>query len=461
MTCKKKPKISTIIPIYFPFSNNHRRQNTLQRSLLSIKKQNYVPPEIIIVVSGNRKQISNIILPPNIPTKVIYTKRNGPGAARNKGVKEATGEIIAFLDSDDVWAPPYLELVVDAYIKNNVMATYGYAVSIKDSRIVSRTPLKPHIEDSTVALLLKNFIHSVSAFTIRRDIFLKMDGFREDIMISEDLDFYIRISKVGWIEEIPYFVVYRYIGNDNLTNKKIEWSKCVLDVHKKLYVNPSFRNYRAVISYGGFRRLNRILKKTTPLTINWCIVLINVLRTASWLFTKGGLTGYIKYRHIQPNEKKINDIANNYKCIIQLDQKLLDLNNPFLKTSVPKIIGECLSQNQISTLCIPFNISKKNDNRIPLSICSTISNPPIDLILNPASLSDVKKLISSASFIIASNYDIIKLSLTLKKPTLGICDSSTIDKFRKCNEIDKSLFIPFKSKSSFKKFLNLTLLPKL
>ena len=120
-------KISVIIPSY-------NRFNYLINAVESIKAQTYKNIEIIIVNDGStQKEYYNQKFDKNI--KIIHIDRkdtpNWGGsrpAVRNYGIREASGEYIAFLDDDDIWLPEKLELQLNAIYENNVgfSCTEGY-----------------------------------------------------------------------------------------------------------------------------------------------------------------------------------------------------------------------------------------------------------------------------------------------------------------------------------------------
>ena len=95
------------------------RCSFLQRAIESVLKQTVVPSEIIVVDNGStddtKKMISSLY--PNISYSI--EEKNGVSAARNKGIKIAKSEWIAFLDSDDIWESKKLEKQLISYNNYN------------------------------------------------------------------------------------------------------------------------------------------------------------------------------------------------------------------------------------------------------------------------------------------------------------------------------------------------------
>lgn len=100
-------KISVVIPTY-------NREKTIKRCLDSVVNQTYPVCEIIVIDDGSRDKTLDIIRTEyGNRVKVIRQKHKGAQAARNAGIRAASGEYIAFLDSDDEWLLNKIELQVE------------------------------------------------------------------------------------------------------------------------------------------------------------------------------------------------------------------------------------------------------------------------------------------------------------------------------------------------------------
>src|SRR6056297_1274604 len=96
-------KITVVLPTF-------NRSKFLQESIESVLNQTYCNYELIIVDDGSTDNTSKILSKYNNidKIKIFSQKNNGVSAARNKGIKEATFDWIAFIDSDDIWLPTKL-----------------------------------------------------------------------------------------------------------------------------------------------------------------------------------------------------------------------------------------------------------------------------------------------------------------------------------------------------------------
>ena len=117
----KKPKFSIIVPVY-------NTEKYLKRCLDSIKSQSFKDYEVIIVNDGSTDNSSDTIS--KYPYKVINQENQGLSMARNNGVKEASGEYLIFLDSDDYIEKNLLKEINNSLSNSPDLVRY----QIKESR---------------------------------------------------------------------------------------------------------------------------------------------------------------------------------------------------------------------------------------------------------------------------------------------------------------------------------------
>jgi glycosyltransferase involved in cell wall biosynthesis len=101
-----EPRVSVIVPLY-------DKQRTVEAALGSITAQTREDFEIIVVDDGSRDSGPELVRAfPDSRVRLIRQQNSGPGAARNRGIAEARGKYLAFLDADDEWDPDFLERAV-------------------------------------------------------------------------------------------------------------------------------------------------------------------------------------------------------------------------------------------------------------------------------------------------------------------------------------------------------------
>lgn len=100
-------KISVVIPCY-------NRAGLIARAVASAVAQSHVPHEVIVVDDGSTDGSADVAASLPGPVRVLRQANSGASAARNAGIASATGDWVAFLDSDDEWHPDKLRLQLDA-----------------------------------------------------------------------------------------------------------------------------------------------------------------------------------------------------------------------------------------------------------------------------------------------------------------------------------------------------------
>lgn len=192
------PAVSVIIPTY-------NRLQFLREALDSVRAQTHQPLQVVVVDDGSTEDIAAGTA--DHPTRPIIVRqdRQGPGAARNRGLAEATGDLVAFLDSDDLWLPTKLEQSVDFLTTNrDVRIVYGPMMPIDESGHPLPGRTKPCIQGwITQALFCSSFVH-VPTIVTWRDVLTESGGFNPSLPVCEDYELWLRLSvrmPFGLIEE--------------------------------------------------------------------------------------------------------------------------------------------------------------------------------------------------------------------------------------------------------------------
>jgi glycosyltransferase involved in cell wall biosynthesis len=184
--------VSVVIPTY----NGARYLADAVRSVLA---QSYGILEIIVVDDGSREDIQKLLMP--FFPKVTYVRQDnaGPAAARNHGISLAKGDLVAFLDDDDVWHCGKTEAQVACFQKNpSYGMVYSYPLLIDMNWVVIPNKIPDELPAGNIypQLLRGNRITSPSAIIVRREVFQKVGMFDEnrECMSCEDYDLFLRIA---------------------------------------------------------------------------------------------------------------------------------------------------------------------------------------------------------------------------------------------------------------------------
>lgn len=199
-----KPLVTAIIPVY----NGAR---FISESIESIIAQTYRPVEIIVVDDGSSDETAQIVQSYK-GIRYIFQPNHGVASARNTGIGKSRGELIAFLDADDCWAPDKLTVQVN-YLDDNphVGCVLGR----------QRNFLEPGIDRPfwlREEHLLRDHVGVLPTSLIRRNIFDMIGLFDTEYKISEDVEWLARVKDAGLpVIVVPVIVLHRRIHDSNLS----------------------------------------------------------------------------------------------------------------------------------------------------------------------------------------------------------------------------------------------------
>ncbi len=203
------PSISVIIPAY-------NAAGTIARALDSVLAQTLTDFEIIVVDDGSRDDLAAATAPYASRITLVRQQNSGAAAARNHGARLARGPLLAFLDADDFWHTRKLELQVAAF-RGRPEITYCWCGGRKwmdgDPNPVSN-PIDPEQAApryvSDFAQIFARPYFGTPGVTIRRDVFERLNGFRENLTSAEDIDLWLRAAYGNLVAHVPaplFFVV--------------------------------------------------------------------------------------------------------------------------------------------------------------------------------------------------------------------------------------------------------------
>ncbi len=183
------PKVSVVIPAY-------NAEQFIREALDSVLAQTYRDFEVLVVDDGSTDSTREIVASYGEPVRCIEQANAGPSAARNRGVREARGELIAFLDADDLWMPEKLAEQAPLFdAEGRVGLVYCQAERIgADGRILT-TPDRPKPEGKVFEDFLRRNHCPTSGAVVRRECFAQCGGFREDMSQAEDWHLWLRIAR--------------------------------------------------------------------------------------------------------------------------------------------------------------------------------------------------------------------------------------------------------------------------
>ena len=236
------PLVSVVIPTY-----NHARY--LRRALQSVIDQTYTNWEAI-VIDNHSKDSTDEIMASFADPRITYLKIHNNGviaASRNAGIREAKGEWIAFLDSDDWWTADKLKACCES-INDKVDLIYHDLKIISDQprflrpKIIKSWQVKPLV---LIDLMARGNAIATSSAVVRKKLLQQLNGMSEnaDIVAAEDYNTWLRIAQLT--NKFKY--VSKKLGFYQLHNQGISQKDMSIPVQHAVadfidFLNPAQKN---------------------------------------------------------------------------------------------------------------------------------------------------------------------------------------------------------------------------
>ena len=236
-------KISVIIPTY-------NRKKYIKRAIDSVIRQSYKPFEIIVIDDGSTDGTYELIKKSYSSSQISLEKQinNGVSSARNKGVKLANGDWIAFLDSDDEWFENKLELQAREIKKSKTfMICHTNEIWIRNGIRVNQMKKHQKYGGAIFKKCLDMCRISPSSVMIHRRIFDEIGLFDEDLIICEDYDLWLRISSKYPVLYLDSMLIKKFGGHEDQLSKNINGIEqfriqSLEKILKTLPLKPSYFN---------------------------------------------------------------------------------------------------------------------------------------------------------------------------------------------------------------------------
>lgn len=221
-------KVSIVIPFF-------NREKLTIRAIKSVLNQTYKNIEIVLVDDCSTCKITNIkkLIENNKNIKYYRNKINkGPSESRNIGIKNSSGDFIAFLDSDDEFVENKIEFQLKEMIKNNSKASYTNYYTIQEKKKTKNVAYT--IKNSEINEFLYNCKLATPTIMVEKKFLLDY-GLKYDISINvcEDICFYLEILK---------YTDFLYV-NKYLTNVYVDKNSCINDYSKRKNGIKNLINY--------------------------------------------------------------------------------------------------------------------------------------------------------------------------------------------------------------------------
>ncbi len=177
--------ISAIVPV-------HNGEPYIIEAVKSVLTQTLLPDEVIVVDDGSTDRTAEALK--QFGNRVIYSfqAQSGPGSARNRGVELSRGELLAFLDADDIWLPDKLEKQAQAFNEHQSLElVFGMVEQFYTEDLDEASKRAAHCADKPMPGMIP------SAMMVKKEVFSKVGPFEPGLKIADFASWYMRCQDKG------------------------------------------------------------------------------------------------------------------------------------------------------------------------------------------------------------------------------------------------------------------------
>jgi glycosyltransferase involved in cell wall biosynthesis len=246
----EKPLISVIMPCY-------NAQAFLREAVACVLDQTYPRVELVVVDDGSTDRSREILAGYGDRIVLLRQSNLGPYAARNAGLRAATGDFLAFLDADDYWSLDFLERLSEALAGSEAVLAYCGWQNIGATDRSNDPYVPPDYEEGNKleALLQGASPWPIHAALIRRSAIETVGPFDVSLPSCMDYDLWLRLAVARTIVRVPEVLAfYRFHGTGQISSKEWVQARNVWLVKKKFV-----REHPEVIARLPGKRLRELI----------------------------------------------------------------------------------------------------------------------------------------------------------------------------------------------------------
>jgi glycosyltransferase involved in cell wall biosynthesis len=207
------PLVSAIIPTF-------NRMDTLTRSIRSVLDQTFKDIELIVVDDGSTDSTPELVR--NISGSIVYLCQDhqGVSSARNRGIMASSGDLVAFLDSDDEWKPEKIEKQLELYDRTyEDFICHTNELWMKHGQVVNQKKIHRKQGGRFFERALERCLISPSSVMISRALLDTVGYFDESLPAAEDYDLWLRITAFYSVSFTDEPLVVKYGDRDDQLSK--------------------------------------------------------------------------------------------------------------------------------------------------------------------------------------------------------------------------------------------------
>lgn len=208
-----KRKVSVIIP-------THNRAERLEKAIQSVLAQTYSNVELIVIDDGSTDNTSEILEKYDPQIKHYSILHSGVSAARNIGIKKASGEWLAFLDSDDYWLEEKLEKQLKFMVEKDYLVSQTGEKWLRDGNWVMKGERHRKHNGWIFKYCLPLCVVTPSAVIMDRKVIDDVGYFDESLPACEDYDMWLRVALKYPVGLLKDKLVVKVGGHQDQLSKK-------------------------------------------------------------------------------------------------------------------------------------------------------------------------------------------------------------------------------------------------
>ena len=239
------PTVSVVVP-------THEREDLLVEAVRSATGQTRAPLEVLVVddagSAATREAVERGAVGSTVPVRYLHNAEgDGASSSRNLGAEHAVGDLVAFLDDDDLWHPRYLATAVRSLVQQD-----SHAVFTRLDRFAAAGRALPR-DLRAADVVARNPGVSGSSIVVAKDAFSVAGGFDPQMWVSNDKDFLVRFLDAGLryaVVDEP-LVVWREHAGTRLTRsspRRIAGLQQYYRTHRHRLARSDRRRLRSVIA---------------------------------------------------------------------------------------------------------------------------------------------------------------------------------------------------------------------
>lgn len=204
------PLISCIVPVF-------NGESHLRETLDSILAQTHRPIEVIVVVDGSSDASAEIALGYGPPVRLVRQDERGPAGTRNRGIEEARGDYLAFLDQDDLWHPEKLSRQRQRFrLRPELSVCWSHVTLFWSGEIAEEGRRRAgHPRGGTVPG------YATTTMLARREVFEAIGPLDETLWFSDATEWVIRAREANVVMEmVDEALTFHRIHGANLTRRQ-------------------------------------------------------------------------------------------------------------------------------------------------------------------------------------------------------------------------------------------------